>query len=174
MLTSGGPNEVWSFGEEAYTIIRGLLSLRERLRPYVMRLMREAHETGTPPMRPLFYDFPEDGRAGVWKTSTCSVPTCSWRQCSPRVRAAGGSTCPLAPLGRTPGRTKRSWAASGSRQMPPGAHSRLCAPGEEGADPRRVRGAGAFHGRPHASASAAGWRPGGRCSGMPLLPNDRG
>jgi alpha-D-xyloside xylohydrolase len=62
---SGGPNEVWSFGEEAYAIIRELLFLRERLRPYVMELMRRAHEDGTPPMRPLFYDFPAD--AGCWE-----------------------------------------------------------------------------------------------------------
>jgi len=57
---TGGSNEVWSFGEEAYAIIRELLFLRQRLRPYILGLMRQAHETGTPPMRPLFYDFPED------------------------------------------------------------------------------------------------------------------
>jgi alpha-D-xyloside xylohydrolase len=62
---TGGPNEVWSFGEEAYGIIRELLFLRERLRPYVMDLMRQAHEAGTPPMRPLFYDFPAD--AACWE-----------------------------------------------------------------------------------------------------------
>ena len=56
----GSPNEVWSFGDEAYAIIKELLFLRERLRPYIMRLMRQAHEKGTPPMRPLFYDFPGD------------------------------------------------------------------------------------------------------------------
>lgn len=61
---SGGANEVWSFGEEAYTIIRELMFLRERLRPYIMELMRQAHEKGTPPMRPLFYDFPQD--ADCW------------------------------------------------------------------------------------------------------------
>jgi len=59
-LDSGGPNEVWSFGEEAYGIIRELLFLRERLRPYIMTQMRLAHEKGIPPMRPLFFDFPED------------------------------------------------------------------------------------------------------------------
>ncbi|NPV53452.1 MAG: glycoside hydrolase family 31 protein [Firmicutes bacterium] len=58
-----GPNEVWSFGEEAYEIIKGLLFMRERLRPYIMEQMELAHEKGTPPMRPLFYDFPEDREA---------------------------------------------------------------------------------------------------------------
>ncbi|OHE71982.1 MAG: family 31 glucosidase [Treponema sp. GWB1_62_6] len=60
---SGGPNEVWSYGEEAYGILSRYLFLRERLKPYIARLMREAHERGTPPMRPLFYDFPKDGTA---------------------------------------------------------------------------------------------------------------
>jgi alpha-D-xyloside xylohydrolase len=57
---SGGDNEVWSFGEEAYGIIRELLFLRERLRPYIMEQMQEAQESGMPPMRPLFVDFPDD------------------------------------------------------------------------------------------------------------------
>ncbi len=61
---SGGDNEVWAFGEPAYTIIREVMLLRERLRPYVMRLMQAAHEQGDPPMRPLFYDFPAD--PGAW------------------------------------------------------------------------------------------------------------
>lgn len=55
-----GPNEVWSFGEEVYKILKKFLLLRERLRPYIMQQMKEAHEKGTPPMRPLFYDFPAD------------------------------------------------------------------------------------------------------------------
>ena len=61
---TGGPNEVWSFGEEAYRAIRDILFLRERLRPYVMAQMRAAHECGLPPMRPLFFDFPGDEQ--VW------------------------------------------------------------------------------------------------------------
>ncbi|NUP42881.1 MAG: glycoside hydrolase family 31 protein [Streptomyces sp.] len=60
---TGGPNEVWSYGEEAYGILRGHLMLRERLRPYLMRLSEEAHATGAPAMRPLFFDFPEDEQA---------------------------------------------------------------------------------------------------------------
>ncbi len=63
MLHSGGPNEAWSFGKEAYTIIKDLLLLRERLRPYILAQMQLAHEKGIPPMRPLFFDFPSDERA---------------------------------------------------------------------------------------------------------------
>ncbi|HEU5427168.1 MAG TPA: TIM-barrel domain-containing protein [Actinocrinis sp.] len=60
---SGGPNEVWSYGEEAYPILGEHLLLRERLRPYVHELAEVAHRTGAPPMRPLFFDFPEDEAA---------------------------------------------------------------------------------------------------------------
>lgn len=62
----GQPNEAWSFGDEAYQIIKGLLFLRERLRPYVMDGMREASASGMPLMRPLFFDFVEDARC--WET----------------------------------------------------------------------------------------------------------
>jgi alpha-D-xyloside xylohydrolase len=58
--SSGAPNEVWSFGEQAYEIMREFLFLRERLRPYLMQQMHLAHEKGIPPMRPLFFDFPDD------------------------------------------------------------------------------------------------------------------
>jgi len=57
---TGADNELWSFGEDEYQILRRYLLLRERLRPYVMHCMRSAHETGLPPMRPLFLDFPAD------------------------------------------------------------------------------------------------------------------
>lgn len=60
---TGGPNEVWSYGEEAYRIISETLFLRERLRPYIQDQMRIASVTGVPPMRPLFVDFPDDPAA---------------------------------------------------------------------------------------------------------------
>ncbi len=60
---SGADNEVWSFGEEAYEICKKYLFLRERMRPYTQSVMREAHEKGSPVMRPLFYGFPEDKKA---------------------------------------------------------------------------------------------------------------
>jgi len=57
---NGAANEVWSFGEPAYQIIKKYMLLRERLRPYVMKQMAIASEIGIPPMRPLFVDFPSD------------------------------------------------------------------------------------------------------------------
>ncbi|GAA4842336.1 glycoside hydrolase family 31 protein [Kitasatospora terrestris] len=57
---TGGPNEVWSYGEQAYDILASYLHLRERLRPYVLAQTRHAAATGVPPMRPLFLEFPED------------------------------------------------------------------------------------------------------------------
>ena len=57
---TGAPNEPWSFGPEVEAILTEWLALRERLRPYVMSLMREAHETGLPVIRPLFLSFPGD------------------------------------------------------------------------------------------------------------------
>jgi len=57
---NGAPNEVWSFGEEAYQIFKQYMLIRERLRPYIMEQMRLAHEIGLPMMRPLFVDYPAD------------------------------------------------------------------------------------------------------------------
>lgn len=60
---NGASNEVWSFGDEAYSIINAYMVLRENLRPYVMKHMEEASKTGLPLMRPLFVDFPSDAAA---------------------------------------------------------------------------------------------------------------
>jgi alpha-D-xyloside xylohydrolase len=60
---SGGPNEVWSYGDEAYGILSELLFLRERLKPYILEQMRVASANGTPPMRPLWFDDPGDEEA---------------------------------------------------------------------------------------------------------------
>lgn len=57
---SGAPNEVWSYGEKVYHICRKYMKLREDMRDYSRKLMQEAHEKGTPVMRTLFYEFPED------------------------------------------------------------------------------------------------------------------
>ncbi len=59
---SGAANEVWSYGEEVYEICKKYLEIREKMRPYTRRIMQEAHEKGTPVMRPLFYMYPDDPR----------------------------------------------------------------------------------------------------------------
>lgn len=43
-----------------YKILKGLVDTRETLRPYVKEQMVKAHEKGTPVIRPLFYDNPDD------------------------------------------------------------------------------------------------------------------
>ncbi|MBQ9928763.1 MAG: glycoside hydrolase family 31 protein [Lachnospiraceae bacterium] len=62
-LTSGQDNEVWSFGEDNYEILKKYLFIRENLRPYIRECMKKASETGEPVMRPLLFDFPEDKTA---------------------------------------------------------------------------------------------------------------
>jgi alpha-D-xyloside xylohydrolase len=57
---TGADNEVWTFGEENYQIFKKYLFIRERLRSYIAEQMKQAHEKGTPVMRPLFYDFYDD------------------------------------------------------------------------------------------------------------------
>jgi alpha-D-xyloside xylohydrolase len=64
-IGSGADNEVWSFGDEVYEICKKYLFLREKLKPYIKEQMKAAHEKGSPVMRPLFYDFPED--AETWE-----------------------------------------------------------------------------------------------------------
>ena len=60
LCVSGADNEVWSYGDEAYEILKYYLELRERMKPYITELMEDAHVKGSPVMRPLFYDIPED------------------------------------------------------------------------------------------------------------------
>jgi alpha-D-xyloside xylohydrolase len=59
--SEGGPNEVWSFGDEAYAAITSVMRLRERLRPYLHAALAAA--PGLPLMRPLLLEFPGDPAA---------------------------------------------------------------------------------------------------------------
>ncbi|GHV62452.1 glycosyl hydrolase [Spirochaetia bacterium] len=60
---SGADNEIWSYSDKVYEICKKYLFLREKLKPYIAEQMKAAHERGTPVIRPLFYDFPEDEAA---------------------------------------------------------------------------------------------------------------
>lgn len=63
--STGGPNEIWSFTPAVEEHLSKYILLRDRLKPYIKQAMAEAHEKGTPVMKPLFYDFPNDEAA--WK-----------------------------------------------------------------------------------------------------------
>ena len=64
---TGADNEVWSFGEKNYEILTKFIGVREKMRDYTRSLMAEAHKKGTPVMRTMFYEFPED--AACWNIS---------------------------------------------------------------------------------------------------------
>lgn len=57
---TGGDNELWSYGEKAFEIMREHVFYREKMKPYIKDIMDKAHTDGTPPMRPMFFEFPED------------------------------------------------------------------------------------------------------------------
>ena len=59
-LWTGQSNELWSYGDEAFGIFKKYLKIRLNMKPYLEKLMEEAHETGAPLMRAMFYEFPED------------------------------------------------------------------------------------------------------------------
>lgn len=63
-MMTGSDNEIWSYGEENYEIMKSYILMRERLRPYIRECMAVAHEKGSPVMRTMFYEFPED--AACW------------------------------------------------------------------------------------------------------------
>lgn len=65
---SGAANEIWSYGEANYQIMKKFISIRETLRDYTRYLMKEAHEIGHPVIRTIFYEFPEDEEG--WNLST--------------------------------------------------------------------------------------------------------
>ena len=54
------PREPWSFGEPYTTITRYFLKLRYRLLPYWYSLAWQAHQVGTPLIRPLFWLDPSN------------------------------------------------------------------------------------------------------------------
>ncbi len=58
----GGFNEIWHFGERDYEIIKEIINLRYRLKPYILKCAERTAETGEPIMRPMFFDFPADER----------------------------------------------------------------------------------------------------------------
>jgi len=59
-LYTGHPNEIWSYGDECFNIMKKYLDIRLSLKDYVASLMEETAKTGAPLIRTMFYEFPED------------------------------------------------------------------------------------------------------------------
>lgn len=57
---SGDPNEIWSFGERNFRILKDLIMIRENLRPYIQKQFDIASEKGYPVIRPMFFHYPDD------------------------------------------------------------------------------------------------------------------
>jgi alpha-D-xyloside xylohydrolase len=55
--------EFWRYGEQVETVSRQYLELRYRMLPYIYSSASETTRTGAPMMRPLVFDFADDGRA---------------------------------------------------------------------------------------------------------------
>ncbi len=61
-LHTGQPNELWSYGEDNYRIMRSYYDVRISMHDYICDLYREAHENGSPLIRTMFYEFPSDAK----------------------------------------------------------------------------------------------------------------
>jgi len=53
--------EPWSYGNDFEAINKLSIELRYRLLPYIYNTMHQASTTGIPPLRPLAFDYPDDG-----------------------------------------------------------------------------------------------------------------
>jgi len=59
------PREPWAFGVDYERINRGTIELRYQLLPYLYTLFADNEQSGAPPMRPLWFAYPEDTRASL-------------------------------------------------------------------------------------------------------------
>ena len=59
-LSTGQPNELWSYGEDCFRIMKAYLDIRLSMHDYIKELYQEAHDNGSPLIRAMFYEFPED------------------------------------------------------------------------------------------------------------------
>ena len=66
-LHTGQDNEMWSYGDENFKIMKKYYDLRQELRPYIKKLFDEASQNGSPLMRAMFYEFPDDEKCWTIK-----------------------------------------------------------------------------------------------------------
>lgn len=94
---TGADNEIWSFGDDNYPILVKFIKARELMRDYTRNLMKEAHEKGTPVMRAMFYEFPQDERcwdikdAYMYGSDILVAPVCHEKMMSRKVYLPKGA-----------------------------------------------------------------------------------
>jgi alpha-D-xyloside xylohydrolase len=104
---SGGPNEIWSYGDTAYGVMKDLILMRQRIMPYIMEQMHKAADTGCPVMRPLLFDFPEDeatypvGDEFLFGPQILVAPITAYRARSRRVYLPRGASWTEVHTGKT-------------------------------------------------------------------------
>ncbi|MBO4808023.1 MAG: glycoside hydrolase family 31 protein [Lachnospiraceae bacterium] len=59
-LHTGQDNEMWSYGEDVFAIMKKYYDIRMELKPYIKSLYDEASKNGSPLLRVMFYEFPDD------------------------------------------------------------------------------------------------------------------
>ena len=59
-LHTGHENELWSYGEDNFRIMKKYLDIRLAMKPYIQQLYEEAHQNGSPLLRAMFYEYPDD------------------------------------------------------------------------------------------------------------------
>ncbi len=57
---TGQPNELWSYGEDNYRIMKKYYDIRIAMHDYIKSLYDEASTNGSPLIRAMFYEFPDD------------------------------------------------------------------------------------------------------------------
>lgn len=72
-LHTGQPNELWSYGEDNYAIMRHYYDIRISMHDYIRSLYEEAHLNGSPCSGPCSTNFRRMAGAGSFRISTCSA-----------------------------------------------------------------------------------------------------
>ena len=111
---SGDDNELWSFGERVYGVLRRFAFFRQRLRPTSIEAqLARAASSGEPPMRPLWFDDPDDAVATAIDDEYLFGPDVLVAPVLEPGAPIPGSTCPGDRRGASPGRARPTQAGRG-------------------------------------------------------------
>lgn len=81
-LHTGHSNELWSYGEENYRIMKHYYEVRMAMKEYHPKgLFEEASENGSPLLRACSMNFRKIRNAGNYRISICSVTAIWWHRC---------------------------------------------------------------------------------------------